>query len=373
MYGWLFGILFVALIIGGICLAIYGGSNDKGGAVVGGIVGSVVSFILFLCIPFSFRTIDSGEIAVVKEMGKVIDTREAGVHFDFWMVRSYDKYDTKVRGVDVTTAAYSHDKQPMDIQMTIQYQVKKDKVKDIAITYGGLTALESRIQSVAIERTKSSLSKYDADSIIETRGTISAEVADVVETAIGEQYFVDITNVALTNIDFSDAYEASVEQSMIAKQEVEKAKAEAEKAIAAANGELEVAKLNAQAKIEQAKADAESQRLVAQAQADAVKLKSLEVARMLGFNVVEDTGASYKEWQVKTNPDGSTVVDDNGKAVYEEVTVKVYKIDFEGKSPEQIQVIKDYLEYIEYLNKWDGKLPTVMTDAGAIIQVPSNP
>lgn len=372
MYGWLFGILFVALIIGGIALAVYGGSNEKGGAVVGGVVGSIVSFILFLCIPFSFRTIDSGEIAVVKEMGKVIDTREAGIHFDFWMVRSYEKYDTKVRGVDVTTAAYSHDKQPMDIQMTIQYQVKKDKVKDIAITYGTLSALEGRIQSVAIERTKSKLSAYDADSIIEERGTISAEVSQIVEDAIGEQYFVDITNVALINIDFSDAYEASVEQSMIAKQEVEKAKAEAEKAIAAANGELEVAKLNAQAKIEAAKADAEAQRLVAQAQADAVKLKSLEVARMLGFNVIEDAESSYKEWQVKTNPDGSTVLDDDGNAVYEEVTIKVYKIDFTGKTTEEIQVIKDYLEYIEYLNKWDGKLPTVMTDTGVMLQIPTD-
>lgn len=364
--------MFVALIIGGIALAVYGGSNEKGGAVVGGVVGSIVSFILFLCIPFSFRTIDSGEIAVVKEMGKVIDTREAGIHFDFWMVRSYEKYDTKVRGVDVTTAAYSHDKQPMDIQMTIQYQVKKDKVKDIAITYGTLSALEGRIQSVAIERTKSKLSAYDADSIIEERGTISAEVSQIVEDAIGEQYFVDITNVALINIDFSDAYEASVEQSMIAKQEVEKAKAEAEKAIAAANGELEVAKLNAQAKIEAAKADAEAQRLVAQAQADAVKLKSLEVARMLGFNVIEDAESSYKEWQVKTNPDGSTVLDDDGNAVYEEVTIKVYKIDFTGKTTEEIQVIKDYLEYIEYLNKWDGKLPTVMTDTGVMLQIPTD-
>lgn len=365
-------VLLVLVIIAGI-LSYFAFDNGKKAGGIVSVVACAVLALVFLCIPFSIKTVEAGEIAVVKKLGKIIDTREAGTHFDFWMTRSYEKYDTKVRGVEVTTAAYSHDKQSMEIQMTVQYQVKKDKVKDVAINYGGLEALESKLSSIAIERTKSCLSKYDADSIIETRGTISTEVADVVENAIGEQYFVDVTNVALTNIDFSDAYEQSVEQSMIAKQEVEKAKAEAEKAIAAANGELEVAKLQAQAKIEAAKADAESQRLVAQAQADAVKLKSLEVARMLGFNVVEDTESSYKEWQVKTNPDGSTVVDDNGKAVYEEVTVKVYKIDFEGKSPEQIQVIKDYLEYIEYLNKWDGKLPTVMTDNGAIIQIPTSP
>ena len=364
MYGWLLGILFVLMIIGGVTLVVWGGNEEKGGAVVGGVIGSILSFILFLCIPFSFRTIDSGEIAVVKEMGKVIDTREAGIHFDFWMVRSYDNYDTKVRGVDVTTAAYSHDKQPMDIQMTIQYQVKKDKVKDIAVTYGNLSALEGRIQSVAIERTKSKLSAYDADSIIEERGTISAEVAQIVEDAIGEQYFIDITNVALTNIDFSDAYEASVEQSMIAKQEVEKAKAEAEKAIAAATGELEVAKLQAQAKIEAAKADAEAQKLVAQAEATAVKLKSIEMARALGFEIIE----TEVQADLIVDKDGNAVLDTDGNEQYE--TVIEYEIKFDGVSDEKIALLKEYMEYIEYLSKWDGKLPTVMTGESAKVTIP---
>ena len=349
VYGFLFGFLFVALIAVGIVLAIKGHGDDKVGMKVSGVITSVLSFILFLCIPFSFHTIDSGEIAVVKEQGKVIDTREAGVHFDFWMTRTYEKYDTKVRSVEVITAAYSHDKQPMDIQMTIQMQIKKDKVKDIAVIYGSLTALDSRIQSVAIERTKSTLSKYDADSIIETRGTISAEVAQIVEDAIGEQYFVDITNIALTNIDFSDAYEQSVEQSMIAKQEVEKAKAEAEKAKAKAEGDLEVAKLNAQAKLEAAKADAEAQKLVAQAEATALKLKSIETARALGFKV-DETEIILE--------DGSTVTE--------------YEIDFTGVSEERIELLAAYMQYIEYLGKWDGKLPTVMTDTGVMLQIPTD-
>ena len=120
---------------------------------------SIVSFLLFLALPFSFHTIDSGEIAVVKEMGKIIDTREAGTHFDFWMVRTYDKYDTKVRQIDITTAAYTAgDKatnvnednkvsatsetkaqlQPIDLQLTVHYQINKEEVKTISLDYGNL-------------------------------------------------------------------------------------------------------------------------------------------------------------------------------------------------------------------------------------------
>ena len=226
---------------------------------------------------------------------------------------------------------------------------KHYSIKEVAVIYGSLTALDSRIQSVAIERTKSTLSKYDADSIIETRGTISAEVAQIVEDAIGEQYFIDITNIALTNIDFSDAYEQSVEQSMIAKQEVEKAKAEAEKAKAKAEGDLEVAKLQAQAKLEAAKADAEAQKLVAQAEATALKLKSIETARALGFKVDETE---------ITLEDGSILTE--------------YNIDFTGVSEERIELLAAYMQYIEYLSKWDGKLPTVMTDAGVMLQIPTD-
>ncbi|MBR7078209.1 MAG: hypothetical protein IKI41_05640, partial [Clostridia bacterium] len=45
-----------------------------------------------------------------------------------------------------------------------------------------------------------------------------------------------------------------------------------------------------------------------------------------------------------------------------------YTIDFTGKSAEEIQVISDYLKYIEYLSTWDGKLPTtVLGDSASVI------
>lgn len=266
------GILFVVLAIVAGVLAYFAFDNEnKAGGIVS-VVACVVLTLGFLCIPFSIRTVDAGEIAVVKEMGKIVDTREAGTHFDFWMVRSYDKYDTKVRSVTSTTMAYSKDKQTMDLEMTVQYQVDKVHVKDIALTYGSLDALESKINSVVIERTKSTMSGYDADSIISERATVSAKVAEVVEAAIGSQYYIDVTNVALTNIDFSDAYEASVEQSMIAKQEVEKAKAEAEKLLVEAQNKVAIAEAEANAKKAAANGEAEAKRIQAQADADALAL-----------------------------------------------------------------------------------------------------
>lgn len=344
LYGWLFGILFVLLIGGGIWLAIWGGNECKGGAVVGGIIGSIVAFLLFLTIPFSFRTVDAGEIAVVKELGKIIDTREAGTHFDFWMVRSYERYDTKVRQLDITAQAYSNDKQTMDITMNVQYQVKKDSVKDIALTYGGLTALEGRIQSVAIERTKAVLSSYTADRIIMERSTVSSGVTAEVEGTVGDNYHVDITMVALTNIDFSDAYEKAVEDKMVAEQAKLQKDYENQAAEAAAKTEAEVKKMQADAdayvKEKEAEAEAKAIILKSEADAQALNIQTLEVAKMLGLTEI--------------NADGEEMIKSN-------LTI------------EEATLIKEYIEYIKYLENWDGKLPTVMTDGSSSIMIPTNP
>ena len=174
---------------------------------------------------------------------------------------------------------------------------------------------------------------------------------ETIKAAVDEEYCVQIVAVVLTNIDFSDAFEKTVEDKMIAEQEKLKAEYEKETAIVNAEKELEVAKLEAQAKLEKAKADANAQIEVARAEAESVKLKSIEVARALGFNIKE-----------------TEITDENGV-----VTAVEYEIDFDGKSAEEVKLITEYLKYIEYLAKWDGKLPSVVTDGGATIMIPTDP
>ena len=67
--------------------------------------------------------------------------------------------------------------------------------------------------------------------IIETRSSISPTVENTIKAAVNEEYCVDIVAVVLTNIDFSDAFEKTVEDKMIAEQEKLKAQYEKETAI----------------------------------------------------------------------------------------------------------------------------------------------
>ena len=329
-------IVTAILAVASIGFAVYNFEEDNNGRAGGGAVMGIIMVILFIFLPWNFSTVENGEIAVVKNLGQVTGTKEPGMHTDFWMTTEYVRLDTKRRQVDIMTSSYSNDKQTMDLCMAVQYQIKKDMAKEIVIHYGTLEILESRIQSVAIERTKAVMSKYTADSLIEQRSIISAEVADAVEAALSIDYYIDIVNVSLTNIDFSDAYEAAVEQKMIATQEVERAKAEALKAEETAKGQLKVAEQEAAAKKVAADADAYSKEAAAKAEANAIAIKSLEVARMLGLTVIVDGVETIK-------PDLTAA---------------------------EAQLIADYLKYIEYLATWDGKLPDVVADGSAIVVTP---
>ena len=352
--GIILGLIFATLtiaafIVGGRTL--YSGyDNDERKKKLGGAVGIILGVIflfLFIFIPFSFHTIETGEVAVVKHLGEAKHIRTAGTYYDFWVTDKYDVYDAKVQNLEVASAAYSKDAQTMDIAMTVQYQIETDKAIEIAKQYGSMDLLSNRIQSVAIEKTKSVLSSYSAMDIIQNRSTISPKVEETIRNAVDSEYYINITAVVLTNIDFSDAFEKTVEDKMIAEQEKLKAQYEKETAIVNAEKELEVAKLAAEAKLAAAKADAQSQIEIAKAEARSIKLKSIEVARTLGFQISEEQ-----------------ITDEDGNVSIE------YSIDFTGKTAEEIAVISDYLKYIEYMAKWNGELPDVISNGSANIVVP---
>ena len=93
------GILFFLFAAAGIAVAVLMKKQRQSvlkwiGAGVGIAFGA-----LFLFIPFSIHTVDTGEVAVVKHLGKATAVRTPGTYFDFWITNSYSKYDLKVQEV----------------------------------------------------------------------------------------------------------------------------------------------------------------------------------------------------------------------------------------------------------------------------------
>lgn len=334
--GVILGIVFAVLCIGGIAGAVV--FNGKSKAIMGGsIAAAVAGAILFICIPFSFRTVQTGEVAAVKHLGEVREVRTAGTYFDFWMTESYVYYDSTVQDLSIFTQAYSNDAQTMDVEMTVQYQIDTSKVIDIANTYGQLDILNSRIESVAVDAMKSVMAENTAEQIIENRAQLSMNVTSTIMDRIDSSYYVNVQTVVLTDIGFTDAYEAAVEAQMIAEREKEAAIIKAEQ-------ELETAKLAAQAALETAQGQANAQKALAEAEAYSASIKIVQLAETLGYQVTE--------------------------IVAEDGTVS-YDIDW-GDDNSGKELITQYLQYLEYLSKWNGELPGVVGDGtGIMITIPS--
>ncbi len=359
IYSALTAVLFLAVIAVGVVLIVrniliaksfLGKGKSLGKKIHSAIPLAIIAagLMLLILIPGSFHTVDAGTVAVVKELGVIKEVESPGTYFDFWLTRKYEKYDAKVQQVDIRMDAYTADAQSMDINMVVQFQIRQDKVEEIALNYGGLEALTNRIQSVAIERTKATLSQYQAEKLIEQRNTISPTVEKEISDAIGDKYYVTFNSAVLTDITFSDAFEAAVEAKMMAQQEKLQAQYENEKKKEQAETALYVAEQEAKALVAKAQAQADAQIATAKAEAESSMLKSVEIARMLGYEVET----------VNTPVEG---------AENETVTTYIIKFttDHDGKD------IAEYIKYIEYMSKWDGKLPQVVGDGnGFMITIP---
>lgn len=270
--GIIVGIILAVIAVGCVVGAFVSYDNDSGvGTGICSVV-AVIAIIAFFIVPFSFHTVDTGEVAVVKHLGEAREVKEAGTHYNLWITDKYVKYDTKVRTLDLTLMAYSSDAQTMDITMSVQYQIMKDKALDISKQYGTIEALENRITAISMEKTKSAMSGYKAMDIIAQRAEMSPMVEDIIQNAIGEEYYVNVIAVALTNIDFSDAFEKAVEDKMIAEQAKLKADYENETKIAKAEAEAAAKQKTAEANIKIAEAEAQAQLIRAEAEAEANRI-----------------------------------------------------------------------------------------------------
>ena len=135
IFAFVTAVLFLAVIAVGIVLFVRAQVNKKKrtgkrGAPAGLSLSLVAAAaLLLIMLPGSFHTVEAGEIAVVKRLGVIVKTETSGTYFDFWLTRSYEKYDAKVQQLEINTSAYTSDAQPMDISMTVQFQIRQDNVQ----------------------------------------------------------------------------------------------------------------------------------------------------------------------------------------------------------------------------------------------------
>lgn len=279
----------------------------------------------------------------------------------------------------------------MELEVFLQYQVQTENIMKIATEYGNLNALQARIETVTVEKTKAVMSSAEAMTIVQNRSVFSNDVSESVREGISADYYVNVRDVVLTNIDFTNEFEKAVEDKVIAEQEKQAS-------ITRAEAELEVAKLEAQRKIAEAEGNAEAQKIIAQAAAEAASSKLIELSRSIGYDVtteyiykttVDKVYGSGKEEVTKSEQvsptklaETTTVVisEEDGDTVTTTTTLALeatkHTIDVtSGPGVEKFKtLVEDYMKYLAYLETWNGELPDVVAGDNAVsIIIPSEP
>jgi len=221
----------------------------------------------------SWYTVDEGERGVILRYGAVAGVAQPGLGFKIPLIDSVVRVSVQSKAAIYNgMEAYSRDQQPATMNLSVNYRIPPDRVEEVYATYGGEDGLLSRlVERRVFEESKTVFGRFAAVTAIQERGRLNQEIADAIQKSVSGPVIID--SVQIENIDFSDAYEASIEQRMLAEVEVQRLRQNAEREKVQA--EITVTQANAQADARRAdaQAQADSVRLQAQADAEAIRLK----------------------------------------------------------------------------------------------------
>lgn len=239
-----------------------------------GIGGSVIAGIVALTIiGGSWYTVDQGERGVLLRNGAITGVADPGLGFKMPIFDSVVRISVQDRSrLYENVAAYSRDQQPAILALSVTYRMPEGDVSTIYERFGGEDGLVTRLIDRQLnEAVRNIFGRYNAVEAVQQRERMAMDIREAVQNSV--QGPVTIIGVQLENIDFSDAYEASIEQRMLAEVEVQRIQQNAEREKVQAEIRVIQAEAEAEARVAQATAEAEAITLTGDAEASAIRAR----------------------------------------------------------------------------------------------------
>jgi regulator of protease activity HflC (stomatin/prohibitin superfamily) len=255
------------------------GSNLRNRFQMAGAVAVVVVLLALTLFFGSWYTIDQGERGVHLRNGAVVGSAEPGLGFKLPVFDTIKRISVQNLTVQYDkVSAYSKDQQTAEIRVSVSFHVPPGEVIALYSEYGSVEGLTSRLVDRQVPtQVENVFGQYTAISAVQNRVTFVKDVTKAIRDAVKGPLVID--GVQIENIDFSDAYEKSIELRMQAevlvqteKQNLEKEKVQAQIAVTQANGA-------ADSSLARARADAEATRIKGEAEATAIKARAQALAQ----------------------------------------------------------------------------------------------
>lgn len=217
------------------------------------ILVGLVGFILLL----GFDYVPAGNVGVTDTLGSVGEVAlSPGVHWT-GVTTSTKSFSTRTQRADFEASAASRDLQIVSTTVVINFIMKPE--------YASKIYLDTRfdfqriiLQPAVQEAIKSSTSQFTAEELITKRPQVRDMITQIIVDNVEERGFI-ITDVAITDLDFSDEFNRAIEQKQTAEQEALKALNQKRTAVTQAEARAEQVKLEADANAYSTRANAEAE------------------------------------------------------------------------------------------------------------------
>lgn len=220
-------------------------------SIAGLVIAGVVALLAVVTLLTSMRSVDTGKVGVVTQMGRVTG-RELGEGFSFvapWGFNNVTEYDTKTQKVEATAPAATKDLQDVNATIVLTYTLNRGKVSEVHQKVGK-DFQKIEIDPQVQEAFKAVSARYTASELITSRAEVKQAVIENLRERVEKDNRYTINDIAITNFSFSEEFNKAIEAVQIANQNVAKAKQE-----------LETTRVEAEKRVAEAQASAEAQRL----------------------------------------------------------------------------------------------------------------
>lgn len=191
---------------------------------VGKIVLGIFGVVLSLFVMIGLTSVDVGERVLVVGFGEIKQTLGQGIHFvnPFYSTHTFTLRNNKY---ETTASAATSDMQRAEISVVVNYNIEESKIVEIYTKYGNDFMNKVFAQNVQ-EAIKSASAKFNATDLIGKRDDFKAMVKENLSQKMPD--IISVTDLAVTNVDYSDSFDQSVENKVKAEQDALTAKANLE-------------------------------------------------------------------------------------------------------------------------------------------------
>lgn len=225
------------------------------------IFAGVIVLIVLVAFFSSVTIVKSGTVGVISTMGAVNEIPlYEGFHLRIPFITNVTIIDVKTQKAEADCAAASKDLQTITTSVAVNYHVNSVNAPKMFTTVG-LDFDYILIVPAIQESVKAVIAQYSAEELITNRQEVSSAISQKLAEKISS-YGITIELFNITNLEFSDTFNAAIEAKQTAEQEALKAQQDLARIVIEAQQTVTQAQAAADARMAAADAEAYSIRVV---------------------------------------------------------------------------------------------------------------